>query len=239
MARQTRRPEDQRTIDGIEASTGDASLPDPRTCIALRTNPSSSSGRQGGHPSAERAQPTFWFHSGHSTFPARERTSGLRKGKGCPPLTVRAASFPLAPPGNICASRPNAWPTGNRSGLAQAQRKIAATYGSASWADLMRRVARARGDDAAVSLSPLAAAAHAGDLPTVQRLLRKGQGTEGVRGDGNTPLWLACASDAPADARIAIAEALLAAGAEIRNDGAGGRRCMPPRRAARLPSSSC
>ena len=43
-----------------------------------------------------------------------------------------------------------------------------------------------------------------------------------MRGDGNTPLWLACASDAPADARIAIAEALLAAGAEIRNDGAGG-----------------
>jgi ankyrin repeat protein len=107
-------------------------------------------------------------------------------------------------------------------GLAQAQRKIAATYGSASWADLMRRVDRARGDDAAVSLSPLAAAAYAGDLPAVQRLLREGQGTEGVRGDGNTPLWLACASDAPADARIAIAEVLLAAGAEIRNDGVGG-----------------
>jgi peptide-methionine (S)-S-oxide reductase len=107
-------------------------------------------------------------------------------------------------------------------GLAQAQRKIAATYGSASWADLMRQVDKARGDDAAVSLSPLAAAAHAGDLPAVQRLLREGHGTEGARGDGNTPLWLACASDAPADARIAIAEALLAAGAEIRNDGVGG-----------------
>jgi peptide-methionine (S)-S-oxide reductase len=107
-------------------------------------------------------------------------------------------------------------------GLAQAQRKIAAGYGFATWADLMHRVDSARGGETAVPLSPLAAAAHAGDLPAVQRLLREGHAIEGARGDGNTPLWLACASDAPAEARIAIAEALLAAGAEIRNDGAGG-----------------
>jgi peptide-methionine (S)-S-oxide reductase len=107
-------------------------------------------------------------------------------------------------------------------GLAQAQRKIAAGYGFATWADLMHRVDSARGGETAVPLSPLAAAAHAGDLPAVQRLLREGHAIEGARGDGNTPLWLACASDAPAEARIAIAEALLAAGAQIRNDGAGG-----------------
>jgi hypothetical protein len=107
-------------------------------------------------------------------------------------------------------------------GLAQAQRKIAAGYGFATWAELMHRVDSARGGDAALSLSPLAAAAHAGDLPAVRRLLREGHATEGARGDGNTPLWLACASDAAAEARIAIVEALLAAGAEIRNDGAGG-----------------
>jgi ankyrin repeat protein len=107
-------------------------------------------------------------------------------------------------------------------GLAQAQRKIAADYGSATWADLMHRVDIARGGETVVSLSPLAAAAHAGDLPAVRRLLRDGHAIEGARGDGDTPLWLACASDAPAETRIAIAEALLAAGAQIRNDGAGG-----------------
>jgi Ankyrin repeats (many copies) len=107
-------------------------------------------------------------------------------------------------------------------GLAQAQRKIAAGYGFATWADLMHRVDSARGSETAVPLSPLAAAARAGDLPAVRRLLLDGHATEGVRGDRDTPLWQACASDAPAEARIAIAEALLAAGAEIRNDGAGG-----------------
>jgi ankyrin repeat protein len=107
-------------------------------------------------------------------------------------------------------------------GLAQAQRKIAAGYGFATWADLIHRVDSARGGETAVPLSPLAAAARAGDLPAVRRLLLDGQATEGARGDRDTPLWQACASDAPAEARIAIAEALLAAGAEIRNDGAGG-----------------
>jgi Ankyrin repeat len=107
-------------------------------------------------------------------------------------------------------------------GLAQAQRKLAAGYGFATWAELMHRVDSARGGETALSLSPLAAAAHAGDLPAVQRLLREGHAIEGARGDGNTPLWLACASGASAQTRIAIAGTLLAAGAEIRNDGAGG-----------------
>jgi ankyrin repeat protein len=107
-------------------------------------------------------------------------------------------------------------------GLARAQRKVAAGYGFATWADLMRRVDSARGGRAVAPLSPLGAAAHAGDLPAVRRLLGEGQAIEGSRGDGDTPLWHACVSAAPAEARIAIAEALLAAGANIRNGGAGG-----------------
>src|SRR5260370_36454998 len=63
-------------------------------------------------------------------------------------------------------------------GLAQAQRKIAAGYGFATWADLMRRVDSARGGATAVPLSPLAAAAHAGDLPAGPRLLREGHTDE-------------------------------------------------------------
>src|SRR5260370_21991943 len=102
-------------------------------------------------------------------------------------------------------------------GLAQAQRKIAAGYGFATWADLMHRVDSARGGETAVPLSPLAAAAHAGDLSAVQRLLREGHAIEGARGDGNTPLWLACARRAPARARDAIRQAPLAARAQNRH----------------------
>src|SRR5260370_746850 len=68
-------------------------------------------------------------------------------------------------------------------GLAQAQRKIAAGYGSATWADLMHRVDIARGAGTAVPLSPLAAAAHAADLPAVQHLLLERHAIEGARGD--------------------------------------------------------
>jgi hypothetical protein len=76
-------------------------------------------------------------------------------------------------------------------GLAAAQRRLAADYGMANWAELMRRV------DAAQPLSPLAAAAKAGDLATVRRLLREGASPDGAPGDRGKPLWQACASDAP------------------------------------------
>ena len=107
-------------------------------------------------------------------------------------------------------------------GLAQAQRKIAAGYGFATWADLMRHVDSARGGETAMPLSPLAAAARAGDPSAVRRFLREGHAVEGGEGDGGAPLWQACASTASAEARIAIAEALLAAGANHRRDNAGG-----------------
>jgi hypothetical protein len=97
-------------------------------------------------------------------------------------------------------------------GLAAAQRRLAREYGFASWVELMRRVATA------APLPPLADAARAGDIDAVRRLLREGANPDG---EGGPPLWQACASGAPDAARLAIVEALLAAGANPRHDGAG------------------
>ena len=105
-------------------------------------------------------------------------------------------------------------------GLAEAQRRVAADYGAATWADLMRRVDAARGGEA-TPLPPLAAAARAGDLAAVRRLIAEGQPVDGGGAKNGTPLSQACASDAPAEARIAIADALLSAGASPRHDGGG------------------
>jgi ankyrin repeat protein len=105
-------------------------------------------------------------------------------------------------------------------GLAEAQRNLAAGYGANSWAELMRRVDAARGDEAA-PLPPLAAAARAGDLATVRRLIAEGHPIDDGSAKIGTPLWQACASDASAEARIAIADALLLAGASPRHDGGG------------------
>jgi peptide-methionine (S)-S-oxide reductase len=100
-------------------------------------------------------------------------------------------------------------------GLAAAQRRLARDYGAASWTDLMHTV------DAAQQLSPLAAAAKAGNAAAVRRLLRDGANPDGVPADRGPPLWQASASDAPAAARLAIVDALLEAGANPRRDGAG------------------
>jgi ankyrin repeat protein len=105
-------------------------------------------------------------------------------------------------------------------GLAEAQRRVAADYGASTWAALMRRVEAARGEERA-SLSRLGETARAGDLAAVRRLLAEGHAPdEATRGTG-TPLWQACSSEAPAGVRIAIAEALLGAGANPRHDGGG------------------
>ena len=105
-------------------------------------------------------------------------------------------------------------------GLAEAQRKIAADYGASTWAELMRRVDAARGGEAA-PLPPLAAphGRRSGRRPAPHR---RGQfaWTTGVSATG-TPLWQACASDAPADVRMAIADALLSAGPVRRHDNGG------------------
>ncbi|HKE20540.1 MAG TPA: ankyrin repeat domain-containing protein [Kofleriaceae bacterium] len=105
-------------------------------------------------------------------------------------------------------------------GLAEAQRALAREHGSASWADLMRRVEEAR-SGSTPALSPLAAAARAGDAAAVRALLTAGHPVDGAPGEGGTPLRRACASDAPAADRIAVAEALLAAGASTRRDDGG------------------
>jgi ankyrin repeat protein len=104
--------------------------------------------------------------------------------------------------------------------LAEAQRKLAVDYGAKTWAELMRRVDAARGGEA-VSLLPLAAAARAGDVAAVRRLVAEGQPIDDGGARTGTPLWQACASDAPAEARIAIADVLLSAGASPRYDNGG------------------
>jgi ankyrin repeat protein len=104
--------------------------------------------------------------------------------------------------------------------LAAAQRALAREYGSPSWADLRRRVAEARGEPAR-EISPLAAAARAGDAAAVRELLAASHPVDGAAGEGGTPLWYACAGDAPPADRIAAAAALLAAGASARRDDSG------------------
>ncbi|WP_428247915.1 ankyrin repeat domain-containing protein [Ferrovibrio sp.] len=101
--------------------------------------------------------------------------------------------------------------------LAEAQRRLARQYGEPNWAALMQRVAAL---EPAKPLSPLSAAARAGDVALVRRLLGEGQPVEGLDADSGAPLWQACATDAPAEARVAIAEVLLLAGANPRRDGA-------------------
>lgn len=77
-----------------------------------------------------------------------------------------------------------------------------------------------RGGEAA-PLPPLATAARAGDLAAVRRLIAEGQPLDDGGASTGTPLWQACASDAPAETRIAIADALLSAGANPRRDNGG------------------
>src|ERR1044072_3361811 len=74
--------------------------------------------------------------------------------------------------------------------LAAAQHRLAKDYGFAGWAELMRAVeARRR--------SPLAAAAARGDVEAVRALLTEGAAVDGDPRDAETPLFLACDSDAP------------------------------------------
>jgi hypothetical protein len=102
-------------------------------------------------------------------------------------------------------------------GLAQSQRRLAADYGFADWAALLRQVAATRGEAA----SPLAAAAAAADIEAVRGLLGAGAPVDGAPGEIGTPLWRVCASDAPAAGRLATARLLIAAGADLRRDEAG------------------
>jgi len=92
-------------------------------------------------------------------------------------------------------------------GLAAAQRRLAVDYGAATWAELMRAV------EAAQPLSPLGAAAKAGNAAAVRRLLGEGASPDG----------------APAD-RGGVRGGRRAAGiAEVRRAGRGPARTRPRR----------
>lgn len=103
--------------------------------------------------------------------------------------------------------------------LAEAQQDLARSYGFEGWAALRAHV---RSIEAPQRPSPLAQAAREGDLDLVQRLLAEGQDPNDSESE-TSPLWEACTSNAPGAVRLAIAEALLAAGAGARK-GAPGER---------------
>jgi hypothetical protein len=103
--------------------------------------------------------------------------------------------------------------------LAEAQRRLAGEYGHASWAALMHAVdAVLRGTSAPKpgGRSALSDAAARADAAEVRRLLAAGAAPNGDAAEIDTPLWHACASDAPAARRIAVATLLLNAGAQVR-----------------------
>jgi ankyrin repeat protein len=100
--------------------------------------------------------------------------------------------------------------------LAAAQRRLAADYGFATWAALMRGADRGRPHD---ELPPLSAAAARADLAAVRDLLAGGAPVDGERGEAHPPLWHACDGDAPAARRIAVVNLLLDAGASPRHSG--------------------
>src|SRR5688572_6923536 len=90
--------------------------------------------------------------------------------------------------------------------LAAAQHKLAKDYGFANWAALMRAVERRR-------RSPLSQAAARGDVDAVRALLAEGAAVDGEPHETDTPLYLVCDGDAPAEAKRAVADLLIAAGA--------------------------
>jgi ankyrin repeat protein len=96
--------------------------------------------------------------------------------------------------------------------LAKAQRTLANEYGFATWPAL---IAHVQALEPAQVLSPLAQAARAGDVETVRQLLSDGHNPDDGGAD-SSPLWEACSSSAPDAQRLAIAAALLEAGASAR-----------------------
>lgn len=100
--------------------------------------------------------------------------------------------------------------------LTVAQGRLARGYGFRNWPELIRAVAAAQ---PAARLSPLSAAARAGAVDAVARLLAQGASADGETGETALPLVHACAASVPSERRIAIVTALLEAGAHIRYQG--------------------
>jgi len=97
--------------------------------------------------------------------------------------------------------------------LAAAQHRLAGEYGFPDWASLMREVQARRPKP---PLSPLAEAALAGDVALLVQLLADGHSSNDGGSDQPGPLSQACKSKAPDADRLAIAAALLKAGAYAR-----------------------
>jgi ankyrin repeat protein len=110
--------------------------------------------------------------------------------------------------------------------LSAAQRRLAGEYGYRSWAALMRVVDGASAVPAVDPSSPLSAAAARADEAMVRDLLSRGEVANGGNDEVSTPLWYACASDAPAEQRIAVARMLLEAGASPRENCEGGATAL-------------
>ncbi len=102
--------------------------------------------------------------------------------------------------------------------LATAQRRLAADYGFASWAALMRGVDGAAQRPSG-ELPALSAAAARADVSAVRDLLAGGAPADGAAGEAHPPLWYACDGDTPAARRIAVVNLLLDAGASPRHAG--------------------
>lgn len=95
--------------------------------------------------------------------------------------------------------------------LAESQQALAQDYGFSDWAALMAHV---RALDPPPALSPLAEAARAGILNRLKALIA--EGADAAEGGPTNPVWEACSSPAPPEIRLAMVEALLAAGADAR-----------------------
>ncbi len=152
-------------------------------------------------------------------FPARPADTGA-DGKGSPvsaPDNLPARLPDRPSPENL---RKQAKGLARREGLglAAAQHQLARHNGFADWAAMMRAVAQATRS----ARSPLSEAAARGDVAAVRALLADGAAVDGAAGELDSPLYLACCADAPAEDRIAIARMLIEAGAFTRRGCTGG-----------------
>src|SRR5689334_15201888 len=75
-------------------------------------------------------------------------------------------------------------------------------------------------------LSQLSIAAARADLEAVRALLDTESAPDGAVGEADAPLWHVCSADAPAGRRIAVATALLDAGAHVRRGNTDGRTAL-------------
>jgi ankyrin repeat protein len=103
--------------------------------------------------------------------------------------------------------------------LAAAQHKLAKDYGLANWAELMRAVELHR-------FSPLTIAAGRSNVDAVRALLAQGAAVDGEPHETETPLFMACLGEGSSEARLAVAELLIEAGAHVQRGCTGGATAL-------------